>query len=292
MARRPTVTTLRTIVRRALEEDRAWQDITTRAVVPRGRPVVGIITAQRAGTLSGLVPAIAVARGMGIRATALATDGAPIARGSAVLRLEGEARRVLSAERTVLNFLMHLSGIATLTRRTVTEARRAAPRFRVLGTRKTTPGLRSFEKEAVRHGGGGPHRGDLRAAILVKNNHIAVVGLDAALEALSSAERRRAEVEVRSIEEARRALSHGIRKLLLDNFSAPSAKRTVRAIRQLPRGRGAFLELSGGIRPTQIRSFARTGADAASLGSLTHSAPALPFHLVVRRRPVHRRHAA
>jgi nicotinate-nucleotide pyrophosphorylase (carboxylating) len=280
---------LATLVRLALEEDRARSDATTRRVLPRPTPAAGLVTVQEAGTLSGMRPAVAVARAMRLRATALARDGATLRPGAPVLRLEGDARGILAAERTILNFLMHLSGVATLTRRTVERARKGNPRFEVLATRKTTPGLRELEKEAVVHGGGRPHRSDLASAILVKNNHLSLAGLDGALGRLRESELRDAEVEVRSVGEARRVLQRGIRRLLLDNFRAPEARRAVRAIRQMPGGARAYLELSGGIRPERIREFARTGADAASLGALTHSAPALPFHLTVRRRPARAR---
>lgn len=279
-----TSRSLESLVRRALDEDRAQFDATTRRIFPRSIPAIGTVTAQHVGTLSGMRSAVAVARAMRLRATELAQDGATLRRGTPVLRLEGDARKILAAERTVLNFLMHLSGVATLTRWTVDEARKANPSFQVLATRKTTPGLRELEKEAVVHGGGRPHRQDLEAALLVKNNHLALAGLDGALARLGEGALRTAQIEVWSIPDARRALQRGVRRLLLDNFSPAGARRTVRAIRQMPGGARAYLELSGGIRPDRIREFSRTGADAASLGALTHSAPALPFHLTMRRR--------
>ncbi len=177
----------------------------------------------------------------------------------------------------MLNLLMHLSGVATATDRAV---RRAGP-LRVRGTRKTLPGLRDLEKAAIRHGGGEPNRRDLADGLLLKNNHLAFVPMATAVARL----RERAgglgplQVEVRSLLEAEAALDAGARHLLLDNFSPAAARRTIARLRARPDGATAEIELSGGITPGNIRRYARSGADAASLGWISHSAPALPFHL-------------
>ncbi|MFY9716668.1 MAG: nicotinate-nucleotide diphosphorylase (carboxylating), partial [Thermoplasmata archaeon] len=165
------------LVRAALWEDRTGQDRTTRAILTAPRRAVGTVTAQARGTLSGMQPARAIARVAGLTLRSAKRDGDPIRRGSVVLVLRGDARKILAVERTLLNFLMHASGVATATARAVD---RAGP-LQVWGTRKTVPGLRDLQKAAIRHGGGSPHRRDLAAAFLVKNNHLALVPLPEAV---------------------------------------------------------------------------------------------------------------
>jgi nicotinate-nucleotide pyrophosphorylase (carboxylating) len=265
-----------------LLEDRVDRDRTTAAVLAGPLRADGRVVAQAAGRLSGAEVAARLARRAGLRVVRRLGDGAHLRRGTVVLRVEGDAHRLLGVERTLLNLLMHLSGVATATARAVAAA---GGRIEIRGTRKTLPGLRDLEKAAIVHGGGAPHRRDLSQGILVKNNHLALVDLADALRALRAVRPPRPplEVEVRSLSQARTALAAGAEELLLDNLSPDAARRMVRAIRQLPGGRRIPLELSGGIRPQNVARYARSGADSASLGALTHSAPALPFHLVVRR---------
>jgi nicotinate-nucleotide pyrophosphorylase (carboxylating) len=201
-----------------------------------------------------------------------------------VLRLRGDARRILAAERTILNFVMHASGVASATRRAVDAARGAHPPLEVRATRKTLPGLRDLEKAAVVHGGGRPHRRDLSDAVLIKNNHLALVPL---LEAVRRARARarpgeRIEVEVRSRAQAVAAARAGAEVLLLDNVPPRVARAIVRALERSGLRRGCFIELSGGITPERVARYRSVGADAVSLGGITHSAPALPFHLTLR----------
>jgi nicotinate-nucleotide pyrophosphorylase (carboxylating) len=266
--------------RRALAEDRYRQDRTSRAVVPAGARAHGWVVAQATGVLSGLAAARAVARAAGLSSVSLLRDGAPVRAGSRVLTVTGRARAVLAAERTILNIVTHASGIATETARAV----RAARPLEVWATRKTLPGLRDLEKAAVVHGGGRPHRRDLSDAILVKNNHLALVPLaDAVRRArAAAAPGERVEVEVRTPAQAVRAARAGAGALLLDNASPRRARAIVRALKRAGLRRGRWVELSGGITPANVGRFRRVGADAVSLGSLTHSARALPFHLVLR----------
>jgi nicotinate-nucleotide pyrophosphorylase (carboxylating) len=273
---------------RALEEDRIDADRTTRAVLPRRVAAVGTVVAQARGVLSGTGPATAAARSGGVRARRLLADGAALAPGRRVLLLTGDARRILAVERTVLNFLMHASGVATATARSV---RAAGGRLEVWGTRKTLPGLRDLEKAAIGHGGGRPHRRDLASGLLVKSNHLAFVPLEEAVRRARGARRRgeRVEVEVRSAAEAVRAARAGAEALLIDNRSPRAARAIVRALEREGLRRGRWVELSGGIGPASIGRYRRVGADAASLGALTHSAAAVPFHLVVRPVALRRR---
>ena len=278
---------LRRLARDALSEDRVARDRTTRAVVSGGRRAVGSVTAQAPGVLSGLSAAVAVARSAGLRVTFAGRDGRRVRRGTRVLTVAGDARRILAAERTILNFLMHASGVATTTAQAVANARGARPPLEVWGTRKTLPGLRDLEKAAVRHGGGRPHRRDLSDGILIKNNHLALVPLRAAVRRARTVAvpGERVQVEVRSVREAVEAVRAGADALLLDNLSPARARRVVSALRSAGLRRGCWVELSGGITPETIRRYRSVGADAASLGALTHSAPALPFHLSLRPLP-------
>jgi nicotinate-nucleotide pyrophosphorylase (carboxylating) len=179
---------------------------------------------------------------------------------------------------------MHLSGVATRTARAVAAARSGGDGPRVYATRKTLPGLRDLEKRAVVHGGGEPHRRDLASAVLVKNNHLAFVPIPEAVRRLRSRYGRRwpIQVEVRGLGEAREALAAGADALLLDNMSPRRARAVVRRIRAEFRRPRPWVELSGGITPESLPRYAATGADAASLGAITHSAPAVPFRLAVR----------
>jgi nicotinate-nucleotide pyrophosphorylase (carboxylating) len=287
--RRPDVpaAALRRLAREALAEDRAGRDRTSEGVLPAGTRARADVVAQGSGVLSGASAARAVAALAGLRVLRAVPDGSPIRAGAAVLQLEGEARQVLAAERTLLNLLMHASGVATATARAVRGARGARPPLQVWATRKTLPGLRDLEKAAVVHGGGHPHRRDLSDGILVKSNHLALVPLEVAVTRARAAARsgETVEVEVRTAAEAIRAARAGADALLVDNATPARARGIVRALVRTGLRKGRWVELSGGITPERVARYRGTGADAVSLGSLTHSAAALPFHLVLRPPP-------
>ena len=275
---------LERLVRTALAEDRVGRDRTTRAVLPRAVPAEGLVLAQRRAIVSGTVAAGVAARAAGLRVSRAVREGTPVRPGEVVLSVRGDARAILRVERTILNLLMHASGVATATARAVRAARGARPALRILATRKTLPGLRDLEKAAVVHGGGHPHRRDLADGILVKSNHLAVVGIE---EAVRRARRRArpsepVEVEVRSVTEALRAARAGADALLLDNASPRRARSIVQALVAAGLRKGLSIELSGGITAERLPRYRSVGADAASLGSLTHTAPAAPFHLRLR----------
>ena len=252
-------------------------------------PAVGLVEAQGAGVLAGMIAAREVARVMRLRQRSFHEDGDRVRKGTRVLELEGDARRILSAERTLLNFLMHLSGVATVTAKAVRAAGGSAngPSLGIYATRKTLPGLRDLEKAAVIAGGGLPHRRDLASGILIKNNHLALVPLRIAVARARSdvPTGRPAQVEVRSADQAVEAAKLGARALLLDNMSPRAARTAIRRLAAEVSGARPFVEISGGITPQNVARFRSTGADAVSIGSLTHSAPALSFHLTLRRRP-------
>jgi nicotinate-nucleotide pyrophosphorylase (carboxylating) len=276
--------TLAALARATLAEDRADHDRTTRAVLPARVPAEGVVTAQARGVLSGVAAASAVARASGLRVVRRAREGAAVRRGTVVLVVRGDGRAILSAERSLLNLLLHASGVASATARAVRGAGSGPSRLRVLATRKTLPGLRDLEKAAVVHGGGAPHRRDLSDAILVKTNHLRLVPLEEAVRRARRAARagETVEVEVRSAPEAVRAARAGAGAVLVDNASPRAARRIVRGLVRAGMRDRVDVELSGGITPETVARYRRVGADAASLGALTHSAPALPFHLTVR----------
>ncbi|MCI4347799.1 MAG: carboxylating nicotinate-nucleotide diphosphorylase [Thermoplasmata archaeon] len=271
------------VLRRALHEDRWTHDVTTHAIL-RGHPrAQAQVIAQGNGVLSGVAAARALARLAGLQSRTRLADGSPIRRGTVVLELSGEAQRILAVERTLLNLLMHLSGVATMTALAVRAAHRSRPGFRIRATRKTLPGLRDLEKAAVVHGGGESHRRDLSDAVLIKSTHLSLVPLGVAVHRARGRLRspRLVQVEVQSLAEARTAIAAGARRLLIDNQTPAAVTRIVRALRRVPGGTSVEVEVSGGISAETVAAYARTGADAASLGRLTHSAPAVPFHLTL-----------
>ena len=251
------------------------------------------MTAQAYGVISGVDAAMVAVHAVGLTVVRAIRDGAAVRPGLPVLIVRGAARSILSVERTVLNLLMHASGVATATSRADRAARPSRPALVVLATRKTLPGLRDLEKAAVVHGGGQPHRRDLSDRILVKSNHLALVPMETAVARARRQARpgETVEVEVRSVREALRAARAGAATLLVDNASPRAAGTIVRALEKAGVRRRVRVELSGGITAANLRRYRSVGADAVSLGSLTHSAPALPFHLRLRPLGLRRRPA-
>lgn len=268
------------LISRALTEDVGLRDLTTEAVVEPGRRARGRIERKQPGVIYGLEVARAVFRRLDstVQWRALEPEGRWAADAPAtVVELEGDARALLTGERVALNFLQHLSGVATLTARCVYALRGTG--VEVLDTRKTTPGLRLLEKRAVVAGGGRNHRMGLYDAMLVKDNHVALArGVG---EAVRRALARRPQgcpvaVECRTTADVEEALSAGAEWLLLDNMEAAELRRSV----ELASGR-AKLEASGGITPESLREVASAGLQFVSVGALTHSAPALDLSMTV-----------
>lgn len=261
----------------ALREDlgRAG-DRTTAAIVPEGSTATGRLVARRPGRIAGVEVALAAFERLdgGVVTEIESPDGTDVEAGATVATVRGDARALLSAERVALNFLGHLSGIATATADLVA---RAAGRAAIACTRKTTPGLRTLEKYAVRVGGGMNHRFGLDDAVLIKDNHRRVAGSTA--EAVGRARSKsghmvKIEVEVDDLEQLEEALAAGADILLLDNMSAAELRRAV----EIAAGR-AVLEASGGITPDRVAEVAATGVDLISVGWITHSAPTLDVAL-------------
>jgi nicotinate-nucleotide pyrophosphorylase (carboxylating) len=266
-------------VTRALAEDlgRAG-DITSIATVPVGTPSRTVLVARQAGTIAGLPLVAACMRKLSpeIEIKPAARDGDTVAAKSVLMQIDGDARAVLSAERVALNFIGHLSGVATATNAFVQKV--ANRKTRICCTRKTTPGLRALEKYAVRCGGGFNHRFGLDDAILIKDNHIAVAGgIRAVLERAraSAGHLVKIEIEVDSLDQLNEALDCGLADVvLLDNFDLAAMKQAVTMVA----GR-VVIEASGGITLDRIAEIAATGVDYISSGALTHSAPALDVAL-------------
>ncbi|MBK1622713.1 carboxylating nicotinate-nucleotide diphosphorylase [Afifella marina] len=265
-------------VRAALEEDlgRAG-DITSQATIPAGRRATATIGARSTGTLAGLALARKAVLLMDPDAEfqPRATDGDRLEAGAVIAEISADARALLSSERTALNFLCHLSGVATATAEFA--AAIAHTKARITCTRKTHPGLRSFQKYAVRCGGGSNHRYGLDDAILIKDNHIAVAG--GVREAIRSAQEFaghlvRIEVEVDTLQQLQEALEEGPDVILLDNMGPPTLLKAV----AMTNGR-ATLEASGGITLATVAAIAETGVDYISTGFVTHSAPILDLGL-------------
>jgi nicotinate-nucleotide pyrophosphorylase (carboxylating) len=263
-------------VRRALAEDIGAGDITTTATVRADAVARGVIAARRPGVIAGIPVVLRVFERVDdrIRARPACDDGARVAEGQIALEIAGPARGILTAERVALNFLGHLSGIATTTSEIA--AAIAHTHARICDTRKTTPGLRALEKYAVRCGGGINHRMGLYDQILIKDNHIAAAGgiVAAVAAARAAAPGLKVEVEVDTLEQLEEALQARVDQVLLDNMTAAQMRDAVARI-----GNRAITEASGSITRATAAAIAESGVDLLSAGWITHSAPSLDFGL-------------
>ncbi|MBN1826188.1 MAG: carboxylating nicotinate-nucleotide diphosphorylase [Candidatus Eisenbacteria bacterium] len=267
-------------MRRALEEDRAEEDVTTASVVPPDRAASGRVLFRKEGVLAGVLPFDETFRilGGGVETLWVKREGEVAAAGETVCRFKGPAAAVLRGERVALNFLMRLSGVATLTASFVRAV--AGTGVEILDTRKTTPGLRLLEKGAVRAGGGVNHRMDLSALALIKENHIRIAGgIDAAVERV----RRNApgvgiEVEVTNEKELEEALALSVDRVMLDNFDLADVEKSVKRARR--EKNPPYVELSGGMTVEKAAKAALLGVNGISVGALTHSAPAADLSLL------------
>ena len=275
---------LEQVVKSALAEDCVAADLTTEALIPVNLKGKASILVKRDGVLAGLNVAKEVFRQVdaSLRFKALVKDGASVRKGLVVATIDGKVASILRAERTALNFLQHLSGVATETARYVEAV--SGTKAVITDTRKTVPGLRTLEKYAVRMGGGQNHRMNLAHGVLIKDNHLVAlrsrgVGLkEAVKKARKHAPRAmRVEVEVESVKQAQAALSAGADIIMLDNMKLEDMQKAVKLVK----GK-ALLEASGGITLDNVRSVAETGVDYISIGALTHSAKALDISLEVK----------
>jgi nicotinate-nucleotide pyrophosphorylase (carboxylating) len=269
-------------IRRFLAEDVGRGDVTSERVVPKSARASASMVARQGCVVAGLPLARAVflAVDPDIAFADVASDGDRVAAGSVLARIDGPAGPILTGERVALNLVQRLSGIATLTRSYVDAV--AGTGASVSDTRKTTPGLRVFEKYAVHVGGGRNHRMGLYDAILIKDNHRAIAGgAAAAVTAAREAggEAMPIQVEVDALADLPRVFDLGVDAVLLDNMTPPQVAEAVKLARSHPRGHDCWIEASGGITLATIRAYAEAGADTISVGALTHSAPAIDIAL-------------
>ena len=266
------------LVRTALDEDAAHNDITTVATVHASARGRALLVARQTGVICGVPLALEAIRQLDPKATVRidAEDGTRVQPGTGVLFISGHARGLLAAERVALNFMQRLSGVATLTARYVEAVQGTGAR--ILDTRKTTPGWRLLEKYAVRCGGGTNHRMDLSDAVLIKDNHLAAVDgeVNTAVQRARAlaAPGTRVEVECDRLEQVEAALDAGVDIILLDNMTLDELREAVQCV-----NKRAIVEASGGVRLDTVRAIAETGVDWISAGALTHSAPALDLAL-------------
>jgi nicotinate-nucleotide pyrophosphorylase (carboxylating) len=216
--------------------------------------------------------------------TALVDEGSMVSHGNEVMRIKGRARDILKAERTALNLLMRMSGIATETKKFVEVVKKISKDIEIAGTRKTAPGLRSFDKKAIKIGGGRTHRNSLDEMVLIKDNHLVLTG--SIRESISSAKKLvgnniKVECEVTDLQSAIEAINFGADVIMLDNFSPHEVENATRVLKELGLRQKCLLEISGGISLANVSQFAKSNPDIISVGSLTHSAKSVDFSLEV-----------
>ncbi len=244
--------------------------------------VNGKIISNEEGTVAGVYLASEIFTEFGVETKIMKNDGEKVQEGQIIMEISGDPHDILSLERTVLNLMMRMSGIATLTAKMVKMVKKANPNVILAGTRKTTPGLQFFEKDAIRAGGGDTHRYRLDDGILIKDNHLALVG-DVA-EAVSRARKyasftKKIEIEVETIEETLQAAKAGADIIMLDNMSPDEVKNVLSVLDKENLHNNILIEVSGGINSENIVPFAKTGVDVISTGYMTHSARSLDLSL-------------
>ncbi len=277
------------LIAKALREDAPFGDITTEAIVSEKEKGSAVIVAKQEGVICGLPIAAKVFALLDEQSKVdmFAEDGDWVEAGKIVARVEGNLKALLMGERTALNFLQHLSGIATLTREFVEKVEPYG--VRIVDTRKTTPLLRSLEKYAVRCGGGFNHRFSLFDGVIVKDNHLRVAGsITEAIKRIKSKAHHllRIEVEVQNLEQVREALECDVDAILMDNLSPDEVRELVKFVKEWCERKGIrrpLLEVSGGVNLQNVEAFAQTGVDLISVGALTHSPPALDISMEIER---------
>jgi nicotinate-nucleotide pyrophosphorylase (carboxylating) len=272
---------VRQILAQFLEEDVGAGDITTDNLIPTGLEVKAVIVCKaRFAIVCGLEEAFMLFNMCGCNSEILVKDGAKISRGTVVMNVSGSARAILKAERTALNIIMRMSGIASETKRMVDLANGVT----ILATRKTAPGLRDFDKKAVLLGGGGIHRRRLDEMVLIKDNHLDLVSdlvtcIRLARKKVGSSIK--VECEARTKREALAAVAAQADVVMLDNFTPKQAEETIRKIRRMRVRKRVKIELSGGINQKNIKDYSKAKPDFISLGFITHSAKAIDFSLEI-----------
>ncbi len=286
----PPALAVRRAVEVALAEDLLPLGDLTASLVPASTRARAAVVARQEGVLAGRLCALEVLAQVdpGVEVRWILPDGSRVLPGSVVAEIEGSLRSILTAERSALNFLCHLSGVATLASRFVQAVAAANASTRVLDTRKTTPGLRALEKAAVRAGGAWNHRANLSDAVLVKDNHLGGLSIGQAVSRARDAwPGRYVEVECDRSEQVAEALLAGASAVLLDNMTPSEVAACVRMVRASAGSAGVLVEVSGGVTLESAPAYAAAGADLVSVGAITHSAPALDLGLDLDLRPAH-----
>jgi len=271
-------------LKQLLAEDVGQGDVTSAAVVPAGLAVEAAVIAKEAGIVAGIEEVAILAESLGLSAKAEVADGDEVKNGKVILRLSGNAQTILSAERTMLNLLSRMGGIATTTKRLTEKLEKAKSPAKIAATRKTAPGLGYFDKKAVLIGGGDPHRLRLDDMILIKDNHIAIAGN--VEEAVKQAKRnapfsKKIEAEVTSTAGALKAAEAGADIVMLDNFSPKQVRKAVEALKKAGFFGKILLEVSGGITEQNLLEYASAQVNIISMGALTHSVQALDISLEI-----------
>jgi nicotinate-nucleotide pyrophosphorylase (carboxylating) len=272
-------------LKQILAEDVGKGDVTTAAVVPAGLTVEAAVVAKEAGIAAGIEETAILAESLGLSVKTEVVDGDEIKNGKVILRISGDAQAILSAERTMLNLLSRMSGIATTTRRLTEKLRKVNATAKIAATRKTAPGLLYFDKKAVLIGGGDPHRLRLDDMILVKDNHIAIAGnVETAVKKAKAASfSKKIEVEVTSVIDTLKAAEAGADIIMLDNFSPKQIREAIKALKKAGFFGKILLEISGGITEQNLLEYASTQVNIISMGELTHSVKALDISLEITK---------
>jgi len=267
-----------------LRQDIGFEDITTKALIPPDLEIKARIVSNDDGVAAGVSLVSTLLREFSLTVKVKKDDGEDLKSGDCIMELNGNASSILTLERTVLNLLMRMSGIATITSKMVDEAEKINPVVIVAGTRKTTPGLQFFEKDAIRLGGGDTHRYRLDDCVLIKDNHLALVGdvkvaVEKAREYVSFT--KKIEVEVENLDDAIIAADSGVDIIMLDNMDFEDIKLVLTALEVEGFRDDVLIEVSGGINLSNIAEYAETGVDIISSGYITHSAQALDMSLEI-----------
>ncbi len=269
---------------RMIREDIGFEDITTNAIIGSDVNARARIISKEGGIIAGIDVAKAIFSEFELNYSLNKSDGDVISPGDTIIALEGNARNLLAVERTALNLMMRMSGIATLTSKMVETVRKVNDKVIVASTRKTTPGIQFFEKSAVKLGGGDPHRFRLDDCVMIKDNHRALVGDIAQAIALARENvsfTKKIEIEVESIEEAILASQAGADIVMLDNMEPYEIEDVLKEMDNQGLRKNVIIEASGGINPENITQYALTGVDVISMGFLTHSAPTIDLSMEI-----------
>jgi len=269
-----------------LEEDVGIGDVTSTLIIPVGVQADAVVLAKEAGTVAGIEEAALLAKSIGLTVHAEVSDGDEIKKGQVLLRIAGDARLILSAERTMLNLLSRMSGIATKTRKLAAILKKSNSSARIAATRKTAPGLLYFDKKAVTIGGGDTHRLHLDDMVLIKDNHIVIAGsAEAAVKKAKakSSFSKKIEVEISNVADILKVANAGADIIMLDNFTPSQINQAANLLKKAGYSEKVLLEASGRITEENLKAYAQTPVNIISIGALTHSSIALDISLEITK---------